>query len=157
MKPRKVTPSDGKPKPRRKYAPKKAHWDKSKSADYKGITFASMFERDFAQQLDKIGMKWEYETDTFYWFPNPKIYKPDFKIIRDDGSYYYIETKGFFDPDSRVKMAAIKKQFPEEDIRIVFDNPDKKLSKLENARTYREWADRYSYPCSSFCIPMDWR
>jgi len=55
-------------------------------------------------------MKWEYESDTFYWFPTPRLYKPDFKIFKEDGSHYYIETKGFFDPESRAKMAAIKKQ-----------------------------------------------
>ena len=146
-------------KPRR-FKPKtsKGTWfSNAEPIIWNGIAFASKFERDFAQQLDKLGMKWEYESDTFYWFPTPRLYKPDFKIFKEDGSHYYIETKGFFDPESRAKMAAIKKQFPEEDIRMTFMDPNKKISKAASGKTYCEWCDKHGYPWSSFCLPQDWR
>ena len=85
------------------------------------------------------------------------MYKPDFKVIKPDGTAIYIETKGYFDVDSRVKMSCIKEQFPEEDIRMVFMDPNKRISKAPTSKTYGEWCDRAGYKWSSFCLPKEWR
>ena len=125
--------------------------------EWNGTKFASKFERDFAQYLDKHGIAWEYEPDGLYWLPKPRVYKPDFKLSKSDGSTYYVETKGFFDADSRVKMACVKDQFPNEDIRMVFMDPNKKISKSKTSKTYSEWCDKAGYKWSSFCMPKEWR
>jgi predicted nuclease of restriction endonuclease-like RecB superfamily len=149
-----TNPSQKSAKPKRK--PSRARQTANKY-EWRGTTFASGFERDFAKQLTKWGLSWEYEKDSFYWFPNPRVYNPDFKITKDDGSVYYIETKGFFDPNSRAKMACIKKQFPDVDIRMVFMDPNKKVTKSKTGKTYGQWAEKAGYDWSSFCIPTEWR
>lgn len=152
------------PKPPKKKSaapkkPKPTKWSKKVAVpcEWNGVEFASKFERDYAQQLTKLGLRWEYEADNFYWFPNPRIYRPDFKVFKDDGTVYYVETKGFFDPNSRAKMAAIKKQFPNVDIRMAFMDPDKKVTKSKTGKTYSAWAEAVGYLWSSFCVPKSWR
>ena len=143
--------------PRRKQTPRSLARKTVNKIEWNGIQFASKFERDYAQQLTKLGLQWEYEADSFYWFPNPRIYRPDFKITKDDGTVYYVETKGFFDPNSRAKMAAIKKQFPNIDIRMAFMDPNKKVTKSKTGKTYSSWAEAVGYLWSSFCVPQCWR
>lgn len=130
----------------------------STKAAWRGTTFASNFEKDFAKYLTKLGIEWEYEADSFKWFPNPRVYHPDFKITKPDGTCFYIETKGYFDGSSRAKMAAIKKQFPELDVRMVFMDPRKKVStSAKTPTTYAEWADKHGFMWSSFTLPKEWR
>lgn len=151
-------PASVKPKkPAAKKARRPLQRRASKRYEWNGTIFASQFEVDFAKQLTDLGMKWEYEVDTFYWLPKPRLYKPDFKVYKEDGTFYYVETKGYFDGDSRAKMAAIKHQYPSYDIRMVFQVPEKKLSKSPKSKTYSEWAAKLGYVWSAFRIPFSWR
>jgi len=136
-------------KPRRRIKPGKVCWN--------GVTFCSKFERDFAKQLEDLGYSWSYEPEGFIWLPDPKVYSPDFRILKEDGSYMYIETKGFFDYEARNKMATVRKQYPDMDLRMVFQKPDKKLSKAKSSIPYSTWAERNNYEWSSFCLPTSWR
>lgn len=124
---------------------------------WNGVTFCSKFERDFAKQLEELGFTWAYEPEGFEWLPAPRIYKPDFRVLKTDGSYMYIETKGFFDYEARNKMATVREQYPDLDLRIVFQKPDKKLSKSKTSMAYSSWADKHGYEWSSFCFPKLWR
>lgn len=81
-------------------------------------------------------------------------YIPDFVITRSDGSKVYIEGKGYFRPESRSKMIAVKKQHPEKDIRFIFQRNDK----LRKSTTkYSDWADRHGFPWHiGEDVPKEW-
>lgn len=74
---------------------------------------------------------WAYETEIF-WFAGIKRgtnnYKPDFKITENDGSFYFIEVKGYFTKKDAVKLARMKKYHPE--IRMKVLSSDSGFSKI---------------------------
>lgn len=73
-------------------------------------------------------------------------YNPDFIVSTPHGKIY-IETKGYFRPDAKRKMVAVKRQHPNLDIRIVFYA--KKKSDIR-------WAERYGFAYSIGKIPKEW-
>lgn len=108
-----------------------------------GVTFKSSFEREVAEKLTGQGVRWEYEPDSFEYTTTHK-YTPDFKVYNDDGSYYYIETKGYFPSSDRTKMAAVVSQHPELDIRMLFQRPSTAIcNKAKKKTTYAEWAEKH--------------
>ncbi len=65
--------------------------------DGKTCTFRSGWEENFAYYLkwmkDRGEIKdWEYEPERIVWMGGS--YLPDFKVWRNDGSYYFAEIKG---------------------------------------------------------------
>jgi hypothetical protein len=106
------------------------------------IYFRSKWEANYAFYLqwlkDKGEIKdWEYETETF-WFDKIKrgvcSYKPDFKVIENNGSISYSEVKGWFDPRSRTKLKRMRIYHPTVKIVLIekkfFSQNGKKLSGL---------------------------
>ena len=72
--------------------------------DGKVYTFRSGWEENFAYYLDRMKRRkeikdWEYEPERIVWMGGS--YLPDFKVWRNDGSYYFCEIKG--------KMQGIRK------------------------------------------------
>ena len=68
-----------------------------------------------------------------------------------------LEVKGRFMAEDRKKHLFIKSQYPDLDIRFVFDNPYRKLYK-GGKMTYADWCNKYGY---QFCklnegIPQEW-
>lgn len=82
-------------------------------------------------------------------------YLPDFILVAKDGHKIIIEGKGKFDATARRKMAAVKKQHPELDIRMVFYNANAKIRKGSNT-TYADWAKKNGFPSSHKDIPKRW-
>ena len=80
---------------------------------------------------------WLHEPTTF-WFLEIKrgvrSYLPDFKVIRDDESYYWVEVKGYMDPKSRTKIKRFKKYYPTEALTLInakwFRNNNSKMKLL---------------------------
>ena len=74
---------------------------------------------------------WFYEVDTF-WFENIKrgvrSYKPDFKIIQNDDTFYYEEVKGWMDDKSKTKLNRMRIYYPNIDIRILGKDRYKSIS-----------------------------
>ena len=79
------------------------------------------------------------------------VFHPDF--ILHNG--LIIETKGRFTSDDRRKHIAIKKQHPELDIRFVFENSKRKLSKGAK-NTYATWCERNMFLYADRVIPEEW-
>ena len=132
-----------------------------KKPQYQGRTFASAAEIKCAKDMEERGIPWEYEPEKWLWNPPPKKYNVDFKVTRDDGSVLYIEYKGYFRTEDKVKMIAIKKQHPERDVRMIFTHPEKPVegatkrkdgTKLSNA----EWATKNGYLYAEKVIPDEW-
>ncbi len=120
---------------------------RAKRCQFNNVKFKSMFERDIAKILTDQGVRWEYEPDKFEWQPPVSTYSPDFKVYNEDGSFYYIETKGNFKPTDRVKMYCVKQQHPELDVRFIFMTPTNKLlPRSKTSQTYADWAEKHDYP-----------
>ena len=113
--------------------------------------FRSRLEEQVSDLLCELGIDYEYEpTKVSYQIQH--FYTPDFLLP----NHVYLETKGYWDAADRRKMKAVKKQNPDLDIRMVFQNPYNKISK-KSKTTYAQWCERHGIPWTSWVdIPMEW-
>lgn len=92
----------------------------------KEYRFRSSWERNFAFYMEYIKCKreikdWYYESEIFSFPQNEygfKTYKPDFKIVHNDGSVEYIELKGWVNKKALDKMELMARYFPEVKIEL---------------------------------------
>ena len=124
---------------------------KKKSATQ--ISYRSGLEEHVADQLDQLGVQFEYETMVIKYIRPQKThrYTPDF--ILPNG--IIIETKGRFLTKDRQKHLLIKKQNPDLDIRFVFSNPNQKISKTSKT-TYAKWCNTNGFIYAKETIPTTW-
>jgi len=134
-----------------------------KKIKYAGEEFASYAERDFAVDMDLKKIPWMYEPEKLEYWPPPikkKVYTPDFKVRRKDGSSFLVEYKGYLRPGDKTKMRLIRKQYPDLDIRFVFQNAYKFISKhvrVDGTRQmYHEWATTNGYKWAHGEMPDEW-
>ena len=126
---------------------------KSKNGD----TYRSNFELLASNYFDAKKVSYDYEKGhlvyTLKYIPDYTIYNNTYK------QNTIIETKGFFPSTDRVKMASVKRNNPDVDIRFVFMR-DNKLSKKSLTR-YSDWATKNGFPChvvgdTAKFIPDSW-
>ena len=67
----------------------------------------------------------------------------------------YVETKGRFLTADRKKHLLIKAQYPELDIRFLFQNSNARISKSSKT-TYADWCNKYGFKFADKTIPSDW-
>ena len=109
-------------------------------------------EHSIVKDLKKRRAKFEYETLKIRWEEIMyRSYTPDF-ILRNG---IIIEAKGRFLPRERVRALAIKKQFPDLDIRFVFSNSNAKIYKGSNT-TIADWCKQKGFMFSDKFIPISW-
>lgn len=114
------------------------------------------FEPQVLDYLKKLRhskqFKFEYESEVFDYIIK-RTYTPDFPVERKDGTKFYIEAKGWFRDADRKKMAAMKEQHPDLDIKFIFMN-DGKAGKKQR---YSDWCKKHGF---DFCIwpniPEEW-
>lgn len=124
--------------------------------------FRSGLEESNAVELASYGLPFTYEEEKIEYTRPAKTarYTPDF-IIREnlDGTPrskpLIIETKGRFVTADRQKHLLIKDQFPELDIRFVFNNPNARISK-KSKTTYAMWCEKHGFHYAKERIPADW-
>jgi hypothetical protein len=121
-------------------------------ADMKRLRFRSRFELHLAKGLADNKVKFEYESKKFLYIPKPRTYTPDFYLIE---SGIYIEAKGHLDKADRVKMALVKQQHKDLDIRFVFMNARNKIYKGSKT-TYADWCNKHDFRWAEKSIPMEW-
>jgi len=80
-------------------------------------------------------------------------YIPDFYIPTTN---IYIEAKGKLTPADRTKMLAVKKQYPDLDIRFVFMRGANRLTSKPKSKTYLEWAESNGFKAADGEIPDEW-
>ena len=114
--------------------------------------YRSHFELGIAKSLRQKGVIFEYEKRKVTFVPKPRTYTPDFYFPSTD---VYVEAKGKFDKNDRVKMLLVKEQNPDLDIRILFQNARNKIYKGSKT-TYGAWADRHGFEWSEGSIPEEW-
>lgn len=82
--------------------------------------FRSKWEANYGRYLELLKKSgqitdWHHEPDTF-WFDGIKrgvcSYLPDYKITMPDGTFYYVEVKGFMDAKSKTKLKRMQKYYP---------------------------------------------
>lgn len=111
----------------------------------------SRLELRLIEQLDKSGEAYEYESLKLPYVKKHN-YVPDF-ILKEQA--IIIEAKGLFDLEDRSKMAAVKKAYPDLDIRILFQNKNVKIRK-GSPTTYEDWCKKNGFICASGFVPNDW-
>lgn len=115
--------------------------------------YRSGFEHSTAKHLQMLGVDFQYEPFTITFTQPAKVrrYLPDFLLPNG----ILIETKGEFTPADRQKHLWIKEQHPEYDIRFVFANPYRTISK-ESSTTYAKWCQQYGFKWACGTIPEEW-
>lgn len=115
--------------------------------------FRSGLELDLDESLKQVGIDGEYEKNKIkYTVPaSEHTYTPDFKLPNG----IYVETKGRFVAEDRKKHLLIKSQYPNLDIRFVFQNSKNKIRKGSKT-TYADWCDKYGYKYADKTIPKEW-
>ena len=122
------------------------------SEDMRRLKYRSKFELELAKKLGNHKVKFEYETKKFLYIPKPRTYTPDF-YLPDTG--IYIEAKGHLDKADRVKMALVKEQHKDLDIRFVFMNARNKIYKGSKT-TYADWCNKHDFRWAEGAIPTEW-
>ena len=114
--------------------------------------YRSGLEEDTAAYLKKKKVKFTYEKEKIKWVDlKVRTYTPDFVLANG----IIIETKGRFISVDRRKHKEIKKQFPELDIRFVFDNSRAKLYKGAKS-SYGDWCKKHGFDYADKVIPDEW-
>ena len=115
--------------------------------------YRSGFEHKVADQLSENKIDFEYEkTIINYIKPETKhTYTIDFTLPNG----ILVETKGRWVIEDRKKHLLIKKQHPELDIRLVFQNAKTKIRKGSKT-TYEDWCDKNGIIWAEKNIPKSW-
>jgi len=126
-------------------------YNKTQAAKVKG--YRSGLEVDLDESLKQKGIDGQYEQHKIKYVKpaTNHTYTPDFRLPNG----IFIETKGRFVADDRKKHILIKDQYPELDIRFVFQNSKNKLRKGSKT-TYADWCVEYGFKYADKEIPMDW-
>lgn len=109
------------------------------------ISTRNKFETRIHRELSLAKVKVGYETERLPYIL-ARYYIPDFVIELNDKKIY-IETKGYLRPEDKSKMKAVKKAFPDIDLRIVFY--EKKLK-------YIKWAEKNGLIWAIGSVPEEW-
>lgn len=115
--------------------------------------FRSGLELQIDESLKQRGIDGEYEKHIIKYV-KPEThhkYHPDFRLPNG----IFVETKGRFLSDDRKKHLLIKSQFPEIDIRFLFQNAKTKISKASKT-TYADWCDKNGFKWAEKMIPDSW-
>lgn len=115
--------------------------------------YQSQLEHRIAKQLKKGMSDVKYEPFKISYTIR-KDYVPDFVVRTRSGKTIYIETKGWFKTEDRVKMRAVKDSNPDLDIRLLFDKNNKVSSR--GKMKYTEWCDKHGFKCAVKEIPKEW-
>lgn len=131
----------------------------------------SGLERSIRSGLDRDGVPYEYEPEAFK-FPLPEPghfcrqckatdicrhtkYTPDFRLYGSSKKPVYIEGKGRFTGSNRRRMLAFKAEYPNVDLRLVFQR-DNTLSKTSKTK-YSQWCKDNGFPYHVGPeVPKDW-
>ncbi len=118
----------------------------------------SGLEEDVANSLKDWGVSFEYETLVLEWTSPPKVHKytPDFIITTASGKEIIIETKGRWMVADRMKMKCVVAQHPDRDIRMVFQNPNQRITKTSKT-TYAAWCEKHlGIQWAARDVPLAW-
>lgn len=140
----------------------------------RALGFASGLEVKVSVQLEEAKIPFEYESEKCKFKYYTKVtnggvidkngeeiplaksskviqwhnYTCDFMLTKSDGQPMFIETKGYFKGKDRVKHQALKKLYPDVDLRILFQQD----GKVSQKTTYSQWAEKQSI--EHYCLKL---
>lgn len=106
----------------------------------------SKLELKFEEVIKGFNIEYDYEvTKIPYTVPESNhTYTVDWTLING----LLVETKGYLsDHRERYKYVLLKQQYPDMDLRFVFDNPNKLCGGTK--MTHAKWAEKYNFPYCS--------
>jgi predicted nuclease of restriction endonuclease-like RecB superfamily len=103
------------------------------------------FEKEVDAQLRRSKVPYKYEAEKIPYILNG-IYIPDF-ILRTSLGKVYIECKGYFRPEDKKKLKAVKRQHPEIDLRLLF---------YSYKPQYIKWCIKHGFKYAVQTIPKEW-
>lgn len=121
----------------------------------RAVGLRSIGEVRFAANLMKRNIRYDYEPERFPYTPKVKFYKPDFRLIKADGSPMYVEYKGNLTGPNRTTLKHVMRDHPDLDIRIVYGKPGNKLSR-NSKTTYMAWSEQFNLPWGDTILPTEW-
>jgi hypothetical protein len=130
---------------------------KTRQAAYKH-GYRSGLELKVSEQIVNNEYPLQYETQTLtYTVPEKQSkYTPDFIFEKHDGTMMYIETKGRWTNIDRQKLKYVLQSNPDIDLRIIFQNPNQKISKTSKT-TYEIYANKIGIKhVAKKEIPVEW-
>lgn len=132
----------------------------SKALKYCGVVYRSLLEVEIAKELRRKkkmfnkAFSTKYESEAIPYTLAERLYVPDFKIERKDGTVLYIEVKGYLDRDATRKMLAVKDCNPDKEFVFVFakDNPIRRGARMR----YSDWCKKHGFDCSIGKVKDEW-
>jgi predicted nuclease of restriction endonuclease-like RecB superfamily len=103
------------------------------------------FETRIYDSLKKKKIRFKYESERIPYLISGH-YIPDFVLTTRSGKLY-IETKGYFRPEAKRRMLAVKKINPKLDIRILF---------YAFSKSSIKWCEKHHFPYAIGDIPDEW-
>jgi hypothetical protein len=120
--------------------------------------YKSGLEHVVAEAIKSTPYDLKYETEIVnYIVPERKAkYTPDFVFTKRNGQFMFVETKGRWTTADRTKMKHVLASNAGIDIRMVFQNPNQRLSKTSKT-TYAEYALKLGIKhVAKKDIPSEW-
>lgn len=139
-------------KPKKKYVGLKTSSGKTTKNPFETLTWQALDDNPLVSAT--------YESVQLPYSTEHK-YIPDFMVTRDDGSTFYIETKGngrSWTSTVRKKMLAVRDQHPSCDIRFLFYSDGEFGTRRKDGSRQRqsEWANKHGFPYAIRDIPKEW-
>lgn len=125
------------------FAARRGHFARKRTSKY-----ASKYEEKLAPAFEAAGA--EYEAEILPYQLDRK-YKADWRLK----SGVIVEIKGYFPAEDRGKLRAVKAAHPTRDIRILFQDATKRITK-KSKTTYGEWATKHGFIWAHKDLPASW-
>lgn len=118
---------------------------------YHGVR--SGLEDTICKELTELGVDYKYEELKLKYTQPSKVrtYTPDIELPNG----IIVEIKGRWVAADRQKIAMVKEQHPDLDLRMVFSNSKAKISKTSKT-TYAMYCDKIGIPYADKHIPIEW-
>lgn len=124
----------------------------SRFAHARKYGYRSGLEKKLSDALTALKVEFSYESLKIEWEDLAyRTYTPDF--ILNNG--IIIESKGMFTTADRRKHLMIHKQHPKLDIRFIFENSRRRLSKGAKS-SYGEWCYKHGFLYDTRVVPEAW-
>lgn len=136
---------------RMKKSSSKKGWTQKQVLLHHGVR--SGLEDTICQELSEQGVDYKYEELKIKYTQPSKVrtYTPDIQLPNG----IIIEIKGRWVAADRQKIALVKSQYPDLDLRMVFSNSKAKISKTSKT-TYGMYCDKIGVPYADKHIPIEW-
>lgn len=129
--------------------------DKAQEREEHGLRngYRSGLEKLNAQHLERHGQQVRFEEVVVPYTVPETLRKYHIDFVLPNG--ICIETKGKFEVSDRAKHLLIQNQYPELDLRFVFQRPHDPIYKGSKT-TLAQWADKFGFKWATKLIPEGW-